>query len=103
MADHILQLAKSPSGGQEGPLAVPQIIATELAAKIGWATQSESLLNVNMKGVTTSNGKRTAAILGAAIIALVEVLIARATSKSSGHGNSMPIARGPARPVAGPT
>ena len=103
MADAILQFANSPAGGQEGPLAVPQIIAPELAAKIGWATQSDSLLYVNMKGVTTSNGKRTAAILGAVFIALVVVLIVLATSKSSGHGNSRPIARGPARPVAGPT
>ena len=103
MADAILQFANGPVGGQEGPLPVPQIIAPELAAKIGWATQSDALLYVNLKGVTTSNGKRAAAILGAVFIALVVVLIVLATTKSSGHGNGAPIARGPGRPVAGPT
>lgn len=103
MADAILQFANGPVGGQVGPLPAPQIIAPELAAKIGWATQSDSLLYVNLKGVTTSNGKRAAAILGAVFIALVIVLLVVATSKSSGHGNGTPIARGPGRPVAGPT
>jgi len=104
MADAILQFANGPVGGQQGPLEMPQIIAPELAAKIGWATQSDSLLYVNLKGVTTSNGKRAAAILGAVFIALVVVLIVLATAKSSsGHGNGAPIARGPGRPVAGPT
>ena len=102
MADAILQFANGPVGGQQGPLVVPQIIAPELAAKIGWATQSDSLLYVNLKGVTTSNGKRAAAILGAVFIALIVVLLVVATSKSSGHGNSAPIARGPGRAVAGP-
>jgi hypothetical protein len=103
MADAILQFANGPVGGQEGPLVQPQLIAPELAAKIGWATQSDSLLYVNLKGVTTSNGKRAAAILGAVFIALIVVLIVLATTKSSGHGNSAPIARGAGRPVPGPT
>lgn len=103
MADAILQFANGPVGGQVGPLAVPQIIAPELAAKIGWATQSDSLLYVNLKGVTTSNGKRAAAILGAVFIALVVVLIVLATAKSNSHGGSAPIARGPGHAVAGPT
>jgi hypothetical protein len=103
MADAILQFANGPAGGQVGPLTVPQIIAPELAAKIGWATQADSLLYVNLKGVTTTNGKRAAAILGAVFIALVVVLIVLATSKSSGGGHPGHVGHGPARAVAGPT
>lgn len=103
MADAILQFANGPVGGQQGPLVVPQIIAPELAAKIGWATQSDSLLYVNLKGVSTSNGKRAAAILGAVFIALVIVLLVVATSKSSGGGHPGRVGGGPGRVVAGPT
>jgi len=95
MANAILQFANGPVGGQQGPLEVPQIIAPDLAAKIGWATQSDSLLYVNLKGVTTSNGKRAAAIIGAVFIALVVVLIVLATAKSN-SGDT------PRRPVAVP-
>ena len=103
MANAILQFANGPVGGQPGPLTVPQIIAPDLAAKIGWATQSDSLLYVNLKGVTTSNGKRASAIIGAVFIALVVVLIVLATAKSNNGGHSTPVGRGPGHTVAGPT
>jgi hypothetical protein len=103
MADAILQFANSPAGGQTGPLGVPQIIAPELAAKIGWATQADSLLYVNLKGVTTTNGKRAAAILGAVFIALIVVLIVLAATKDHGGGGGSPVgSHGPGRVVAGP-
>jgi hypothetical protein len=106
MADAILQFANSPTGGQQGPLIVPQIIAPELAAKIGWATQSDSLLYVNLKGVTTTNGKRAAAILGAVFIALIIVLVVLATMDNhggGGGGGSLPGGHSAGRAVAGPT
>lgn len=104
MADAILQFANSPAGGQPGSLGVPQIIAPELAAKIGWATQADSLLYVNLKGVTTTNGKRAAAILGAVFIALIIVLVVlAATTNHGGGGGGNPVPHSPGRAVAGPT
>ena len=48
MANGILQFTNSPAGGSQGLLTTPQIVAPELAAKIGWATQSDALLYVNL-------------------------------------------------------
>ncbi|MEO5767441.1 MAG: hypothetical protein ABIS92_03740 [Polyangia bacterium] len=105
MANTILQFANGPAGGRQGPLTPPEIIAPELAAKIGWATQSDALLYVNLKGVTTSDGKRAAQIMGAVLIVAVIVLIVLATlaeGKSGGRGGTPALAGGGGRPVAGP-
>lgn len=93
MANAVLSFVNSPAGGQHQPWQVPQVVAPELAAKIGWATQSDTLLYVNLKGVTTSDGKRTAVVLGAVFIALLVVLIVLASTKSSGGGGGggMPV------------
>ncbi|MEP6654722.1 MAG: hypothetical protein ABJA82_15270, partial [Myxococcales bacterium] len=105
----ILQFANGPAGGRQGPLAPPEIIAPELAAKIGWATQSDALLYVNLKGVTTSDGKRAAQIMGAVLIVAVIVLIVLATlaegksgGSSGGRGGAQALGGGGGRPVAGP-
>ncbi|MBC8134076.1 MAG: hypothetical protein H7X95_13925, partial [Deltaproteobacteria bacterium] len=37
MANSILQFSNGPSGAKQGPLTTPEIIAPDLAAKIGWA------------------------------------------------------------------
>jgi hypothetical protein len=98
MASAILQFANGPAGAQTGPLAVPQLIAPALAAKIGWATQSDSILYVNLKGVTTSNGKRTAEIIGAVFIVVVVALVVlalMAEGKGGGHSGSPASAVGP--------
>lgn len=119
MANGILQFANGPSGAKEGPLANPEIIAPELAAKIGWATQSDALLYVNLKGVTTTDGKRTAQIMGGVFFVLViavVVLAVLAQSKGGGRGGggggtglpgggrsvSAPMVRG-GGPTGGPT
>jgi len=106
MANSTLQFVNGPGGARQGPLTTPEIIAPELAAKIGWATQSDSLLYVNLKGVTTSNGKRAAEIIGAVLIVAVIALIILALvadSKGGGRGNELPGNRaGGARSVAGP-
>lgn len=87
MANAVLEFANGPAGLQSGPLAVPQIIAPELAAKIGWATRSDSILYVNLKGVTTSNGKRAAEIVGGVLIVLViAVIVIAILAESKGGG-----------------
>jgi len=104
MAQAILQFANGPEGGRVGPLTTPQIIAPELAAKLGWATQSDSLLYVNLKGVTTSNGKRAAAIAAVVLIVVILALIVLSQSKGHDGGPSRgPNAGAPGRVVAGPT
>src|SRR5436190_349057 len=63
LAGAIVQFANSPAGGGKGPMTQPAFIAPELAARVGWATQSDALLYMNVKGVVVSPGKRTAQIL----------------------------------------
>ena len=63
-------------------MEAPAFIAPELARKIGWATQSDALLYVNMKGVAVSSGKRTAQIVGVVffvvvVAAIIALLIAQ--------------------------
>jgi hypothetical protein len=89
MANSILQFANGPGGGRQGALTPPEFIAPELAAKIGWATQSDALLYVNLKGVTTTDGKRTAQVVGSVLIVVVIALIVLAMiaqSKGGGGG-----------------
>ena len=50
----ITQFASSPEGGGGGPMTQPAFVAPELAARVGWATQSDALLYVNVKGVTVT-------------------------------------------------
>src|SRR3954449_10241793 len=64
MANSILQFSGSPAGGGEGKMPAPAFIAPELAARVGSAAQSDSLLYVNVKGVAVSPGKRAAEVVG---------------------------------------
>jgi hypothetical protein len=103
MANGVLQFANGPSGGMHGPITTPQIIAPELAAKIGWATQSDALLYVNLKGVSVTDGKRTAQVLGVVFIVVVIALIVLAIladSKGGGNGGGANGLRGGGRSVA---
>lgn len=86
MANSILQFANGPAGGRQGPLVPPEFVAPEMAAKIGWATQSDALLYVNLKGVTTTNGKRTAQIVGSVLIVVVVAALILALAASRGDG-----------------
>jgi hypothetical protein len=89
LANGILQFGNSPAGAGEGTMSVPQIVAPELAAKVGWATQSDALLYVNVKGVTTTSGKRAASIIGAVfIVFIVAAIILALAASSKGGGNS---------------
>ena len=93
LASSIVQFANSEAGGGEGPMQSPAFIAPELARRVGWATQSDALLYVNMKGVTVSSGKRTAQIVGTVffvvvIAAIIALLVAQ--NKGGGRGDSVP-------------
>jgi hypothetical protein len=99
LANGVLQFANGPEGGGQGPMSGPRFVAPELAAKVGWATQSDALLYLNVKGVTTTNGKRAASIVaGVFIIVVVAVIVLAlvASSKNNGgsSGNSSALGRG---------
>ena len=89
LANGILQYGNGPDGGQRGPLTIPRYVAPELAAKVGWATQSDALLYLNIKGVTTTSGKRAASILaGVFIVVVVAAIILLLVANSKGGGSS---------------
>jgi hypothetical protein len=75
LANSIVQFANSEAGGGQGPMETPAFVAPELARKVGWATQSDALLYVNMKGVSVTQGKRTAQIIGTVFIVVVVAAI----------------------------
>ena len=65
LANGVLQFGNMRAG-ESAPPGAPYV-APELAAKVGWATQSDALLYVNVKGVATTSGKRAASILAARV------------------------------------
>jgi hypothetical protein len=89
LANGILQFANSPAGGGQGVMEGPRFVAPELAARVGAATQSDALLYVNVKGATTTPGKRTASILAGVFILVVIIgVIALIAMSSKNGGNS---------------
>ena len=90
LANGVLQFGNSRASGQI-PVAAPGYVAPELAAKVGWATQSDALLYVNVKGVATTGGKRAESVLAGVFIVfiiLAVVLVIAANSKGGGGGGS---------------
>lgn len=103
LANSTLMFANGEQGGLEGPVQQPAFIAPDMARKVGWATQSDAILYINLKGVVVSPGKITAQVLGAAAIVAVVVLTIILLSQSKGGGSSPSRARAPsggAAPVA---
>jgi len=93
LSSSIVQFANSEAGGEQGPMAAPAFVAPELARRVGWATQSDALLYVNMKGVAVSPGKRTAQVLGVVFfVVIVAAIIAMLVTqqKSGGKGSGLP-------------
>lgn len=84
LAGGIVAFANSPEGGAEGPATVPSLVAPELAARVGWATQSDALLYVNVKGAVTTPGKRAATILAVVFIVVIVAAIIVLASKHGG-------------------
>jgi hypothetical protein len=96
LASSIVQFANSEAGDGEGKMEAPAFIAPELARKIGWATQSDALMYVNMKGVAVSGGKRTAQILGVVFfVVVVAAIIALLLAQNKGGGKSSGVPAGP--------
>jgi len=98
LANGILQFANSPEGGGAGPMTQPAFIAPEVAAHVGWATQSDALLYVNVKGVSVTAGKRTAEVLAAVFIVVIIaaiILALAAGGKNNNSGSSPSTGRGP--------
>ncbi|HXU82536.1 MAG TPA: hypothetical protein VN914_14135 [Polyangia bacterium] len=98
MANAILQFSGSPAGGGQGRMQAPAFIAPELATRLGAATQSDSVLYVNMKGVAVSPGKRAAEVVGVVffvVIVAAIILLIVSESKSGGHSHGTgPVASG---------
>jgi hypothetical protein len=93
LVNGVLQFGNSSDGGGHGAMTGPRFVAPELAAKVGWATQSDALLYVNVKGVATTDGKRAASILAGVFIVfivLAVVLLLVANSKGGGGGSNAP-------------
>lgn len=91
LANSFVQFANGPAGGGQGPVKAPSFVAPQLASRVGWATQSDAILYVNMKGVAVSPGKRTAQVIGTVfIVVIVAAIIALmlADGKSSGGGRA---------------
>lgn len=96
LAGGIVAFANSPEGGAQGPATVPRLVAPELAARVGWATQSDALLYVNVKGAVTTPGKRAATILAVVfIVVIVAAIIVLATQKGGGGSRPSGIGGGP--------
>jgi len=89
LANGVLAFANSNEAGSEGALATPRVVAPELAARVGWATQSDAVLYLNVKGAVITPGKRTASILaGVFFVAIIAVVILALAASSKGGGHS---------------
>ena len=88
LANGVLAFANGPDGATEGALTTPRVVAPEIAARVGAATQSEAVLYLNVKGAVVTPGKRTASILaGVFFVAIVAAVILALAASSKGGGN----------------
>jgi hypothetical protein len=88
LANGVLAFANSPAGAPDATLGTPRVIAPELAGRVGWATQSDAVLYLNIKGAVTTPGKRTASILaGVFFVAIVVAVVIALAASSKGGGN----------------
>jgi hypothetical protein len=87
LANGVLQFGNARAGDQ-APQGAPYV-APELAAKVGWATQSDAILYMNVKGVSTTSGKRATSVLAAVfIVFVIAAIIVLLAASSKGGGNS---------------
>jgi hypothetical protein len=88
LANGVLAFANSRAGGPAATLGTPQVVAPDLAGKVGWATQSDAVLYLNVKGAVTTPGKQTASILAGVfiIVVILAVIVAMAASSKNGGG-----------------
>jgi hypothetical protein len=88
LANGVLAFANGPEGGGNGAIATPRLIAPELAARVGAATQADAVLYLNVKGAVTTPGKRTASVLAGVFIIVIVVVIVLAMVASSKNGGN---------------
>ena len=89
LANGVLAFANSADAAADGALNTPRQVAPELAGRVGWATQSDAVLYVNVKGAVTTPGKRTASVLaGVFFIVIIAVVILALMASSKGGNNS---------------
>jgi hypothetical protein len=103
LARGIVRFASSAEGGQRGAIAVPAQVAPELAARVGWATQSDAVLYVNVKGVVTTPGRQTATVLAAVFIVVIvaAIVLVLASQKGGGGGRGLHPGSGGSHPAGG--
>ena len=91
----MLAFANSPDGGGDGAMATPRLVAPELAARVGWATQADAVLYLNVKGAVTTPGKRTASIFAGVffVVIVAAVILALVASSKGGGGGGSDIGR----------
>src|SRR5450432_134427 len=94
LARGIVRFASSADGGQRGVIAVPAQVAPELAARVGWATQSDAVLYVNVKGVVTTPGRQTATVLAAVFIVVIVAAVVLVLASQKGGGGARPFPGG---------
>ncbi|HVZ71233.1 MAG TPA: hypothetical protein VHJ20_02565 [Polyangia bacterium] len=95
LANGVLQFSNARDGAQRGappPPAGPVYVSPEMASKIGWATQSDAALYINVKGVSTTSGKRAESIVAAVFIVVViaAIILLIVASSKGGHGGGGP-------------
>jgi len=89
LANGVLAFSNSPAGSSNASLGTPQLVAPELASRVGWATQSDAVLYLNVKGAVTTPGKRTASILcGVFFVVIVVAVVVALAASSKGGGHS---------------
>ncbi len=92
LANGVLQFANEEDAPDKKPApagAPSRFVAPEIAAKVGWVTQSDAVLYVNVKGVETTNGKRAASVLaGVFIVVIVAAIVLAIVASSKGGGGS---------------
>jgi len=101
LANGIVSFANSAQGGAQGTMPQPLLVAPDLAARVGWATQSDALLYINVKGAVTTPGKRAASIVAGVLIVfvVVAVVLAVASQRGGGGGHAPAVGTGPSQSV----
>ena len=86
LANGVVSFTNSPQGGGQGPITAPLVVAPEVAARVGWATRSDALLYVNVKGVVATPGKQAAGVIAALLIVFIIIAVIIASSYEQGGG-----------------
>ncbi len=87
LANGVVNFANSPQGGGSGAMPQPLVVAPELAARVGWATQSDAVLYINVKGAVATPGKTAASVVAAVLIVFIIIAVILMSTSNKGGGN----------------